>query len=69
MTQRENRSLVAFLPLLVSLLLMLSPSSSFAAEPTGEILSNKWGYVIAAYTLSWAALLGYLYSLYKRGLR
>ena len=38
-------------------------------EPTGEITSNKWNFVIAAYGLSWLGLLGYLLSLYKRGLR
>jgi len=38
-------------------------------EPTGEISSDKWHFVIAAYGLSWLGLLGYLFSLYKRGLR
>ena len=54
------------------LCLVIIPSISFASQgstPTGEISSNKWSYVIAAYGLSWAALLGYLFSLYKRGLR
>ena len=56
-------------------LFIFSTDISFAEEassteqPTGEISSNKWNFVIAAYGLSWLGLLGYLVSLYKRGLR
>ena len=43
--------------------------ASSTGQPTGEISRNRWSFVIAAYGLSWLALLGYLFSLYKRGLR
>ena len=36
--------------------------------PSGEIRENKWSFVIAAYLLSWLALVGYLLSLRRRGL-
>ena len=61
--------------ILIGFLLVLFADVCLAEEvaptetPTGEILSNKWGFVVAAYALSWMALLGYLLSLYNRGLR
>jgi len=36
---------------------------------TGGVIEGGWGYVIAAYAISWAALLAYGLSLYVRAQR
>ena len=36
---------------------------------TGGVIQGGWGYVIAAYGISWAVLLAYAISLYVRAKR
>ena len=45
------------------------PEEDDKEQPSGEITENGWAFVIAAYGLSWLGLLGYLFTLYRRGLR
>ena len=56
----------ALLAILLSSCILLS-TDAFAEEELRGVITGGWGYVNAAYGISWAVILGYIASLRLRG--